>query len=334
MASFGAVGDRLSLRETVSENALVNWYKILWHGVVEGHAASLPRNVVETGDHLEDLLHYHPRSDTKITVGMMKVWALCRVSELGTHPVCAYDDVVRKDARDVNFKKEVALLAASPVMDIYVPPMYRVLPPFGSAVNTCMLSDAGILQLFSIWHLSLLDEKSGSFAHTLYPSPSEKAAQKHDVPAGDVAGAFSAQELKRLEAIYCCTHLPATDIYACKSDENIYTRIKLSSLASVEQHALAGHLFDFNPADYKQEVVGYLLSLGKTHGLAFCYGDEILWTSGRVLWLMDDLSRQMVACVCDGAVTFCARNDKEGMEQLTLFLAGSVDGSQRIEILE
>ena len=49
MASFGAPSARVSLRETVSEIALVNWYKLLWHVVVEGTLtfASVPKLMTE-----------------------------------------------------------------------------------------------------------------------------------------------------------------------------------------------------------------------------------------------------------------------------------------------
>jgi len=319
MASFGAPSARVSLRETVSEIALVNWYKLLWHVVVEGHA--MPAHVESVADQLEYLLHHHPRNDTRITVGMMKVWALCRAALGPSEPVCAYDELLQKGGGDPSFKKNVALLVAGPVADNLVPPMYRILPPFGSAVNTCMLSDVGILHLYALWHLSLLD-------NLCEMSDTSPVAKKKCL--ADTGAVFSSQELKRLEAIYCCTHLPAVDIYAARSDENIYTRIKLSSLSSLEQFALSGHLFDFNPAEYQHDVVGYILNLSKKYGLEFCYGDEILWTDGRLLWLMNDLSRQAVSYVCDGTVLFSATLDEMGLEKFTLFLS-EVDRSQRTE---
>ena len=78
------------MREKVNPNALVNWYRLLWHAQAERLPSHLNEclkdmDLARLERELFALLHYYPRDDISIMVCVFRVWALARMCLVDEH---------------------------------------------------------------------------------------------------------------------------------------------------------------------------------------------------------------------------------------------------------
>lgn len=314
--SFGALNKRGAARDVVSELAIINWYKFLWHVVHRQMKAPLLEHRKELEVSCEMFLHTYPRSDTKLTVCLFKVWAHIRCINYKLNAVTnthAFQQAVSFDISEQNdsldsFLNLAAKLLVYPVCVDYIPEDYRRPSCMNFEEDLFELSDSGVLCLFSAWHLALLDR--------LWINATEISFSE-DQPNVEITE-FGTEDILRLNAIDGCKYIPAQCLYSRSSDENAYARIKNCSLDFDKQALAAGELFDSNPANYKTSLIGFYYYLAKIYGLEFYFADEVLFSKESGIWLQLDASRRLVALVCDQTVVAYSAVDDQASFYLAL----------------
>lgn len=313
--SFGALNSCPSSRDVVHEQAVVHWYKLLWHTLHEQGPPPPSPHCAILEPMLEKFLHNHLRSDMHIVACIFRVWALARcfnekivpgntdvsVSVLVNFEYTESD----QDPTLSALKNNIALLVAGPVHATLIPPHYRQTSSFQcDAPNKFDITHAGLLALYSAWHLAKLDALWMDA-----PTPHEEDCSQDSTNSQDDPEPlfFNDNELRRLNAINGCTYIPAHSLYCCASEENVYVRIKNSTLDTDAQALAAAELFDYNPAHYANSLIGAYLNLSRTSGLPLLFADEVLFYQGAAIWLQFDATRRMVALVHNQVVSmYCS----------------------------
>ena len=318
MTSFGQDNTATSLRICVSETALINWYKILWNmvsfedcsvvGVTQETIVMLEKNLVL-------LIHQHPRDDTIIVGGMMRVWGLCHYvqEKCSAKEILPFDDIVNNfdEIEMPLFLDTVAFYIAGNVPKTCLPLEYQKPGKLQCDIELCEITEQGILLLFALWHIKIMKQKTGNFC----------LPETTCLDIGRIDGIFTAQELKRLDAIHGVSLLHPQDIYSNSSHMNAYARIKVSRFSHEIKYSLSNTLFDFKPETYIDTLIGKTLLLSKKYKLVFCYGDEILWTSGNLLWLWFDAEVKTISHVVNGQTLFTTVASMQGLHFFCNYLA-------------
>lgn len=299
----------MSQRTLISTEALTNWYTLLWN-IEKVDTKCL--DIASLEESLLTYLHKFPRDDNNLVVGLMKTWALSRKYNRNLKISDFYFDfaqlVMFKFGGNLNsFLDCVALIIACPVPDIMLPPEYRSPAEFQNVSgNIAELNHAGIMILFSVWHIFYLDQ--------LYTASIEVDTD-NDVCL-DISRTFTLQDLKILDNVNGCLFLPSVDIYRQPTECNIYIRIKESSLTADEKYSSSTALFDFNPENYKTSLVGMTLQVCKQLNCNFIFGDHVLWSKGIGIWIQQDIDRKTLAIVENQHVIVAANADERGLMKL------------------
>jgi len=314
MTSFGEETSTTSLRHSVSESALINWYKLLWNRM-----ASQENNIIGVDDailhgldnELATLMHYHPRDDVAIVGAFMRVWGLCRaVQKKGFTGTLTFEETIHGNHDMDVLEDTIAFYMVGNIPKVFVPLEYQIPGPLQGDVEMCEINEQGILLLFARWHVKIMDQKLAIVTPPLIT----------ETEIGQLDGTLTAQNMKRLDAINGIVSLWPQDIYSNVSNMNIYARIKVSSLNADNQYNLSTSLFEFKPETYVDTLIGKTLLLSKLCNLSFCYGDEILWTSGKSIWLWYDAEVKLVSFVADHTTKFTTNASMQGLQHLHDYL--------------
>ncbi len=264
------------LREKISEEALTNWYNLLWHHRIHGKFPDLDTLMIQ--NKLFHLLHTCFRDDVPILLGAFRVWALATVS-----------GVAQVDFENAVNDNDIAHLIAGPVPISLIPPTWRLDACMDNGrdwENFVELNELGMQLLFGRWHLLQLDK--------LYSNHEIINEGEEDIEDNSL---LSDTDVTLLCRILGHVEIPAAVIYGSPSDANVYGLIKLSGLDFQGQNLAAGRLFDRLPSEFPKSLVGQYIKLAKTFQIAFLFGDAILGHEGKGLWLQYDKCRKLAAIV-------------------------------------
>ena len=319
MSSFGA-NLVPSQRHVFSEHALGNWFRVLSHmHEMQTVQPTLPVECVATVEKdTSACLHFYPRSDVKFVVGAMKVWALSRYLQTPLMCFLSFDEIINTTiaANKSAFLDSISYYVANTVTRSELPLQYQLPAALEFSSEKVSLSEEGVLLLYATWHVLLLHEKLAAVEMTVSTLPPCEPCLK-EIP-------FTTQELTRLDAIQGCLELEPTDIYAQPSNANVFWRVKNSTMLAVEKTRIASNLFEFNPTTYADLFLGQAFLLSKKFKLAFCYGDEILWTPGPAVWLWIDAEQTIISLVNNGVPELIMHADSNAIFYLhTVLVARS-----------
>lgn len=303
-----------SQRMVVSEDGLLNWYKVLFNCVnekIEIKPDYFPY-FCELEKDLFKILHFHPRDDNFLVTGLMKVWGFCHsLNNQETFDQISFEQLLENvfwDEKD--FLNSIAILVSRPVNIELIPVNYRTSAPLQyNSSNVCELSMDGIMKLFATWHCSILKQIILNFDLCFKEIGSINIAEKY-VPESVT---LTSQQIKRLDMIHGCLYIPSVDIYSVASEINTYLRLKKSSLNSEDQYEVSAKLFDYDPSHYLENILGTVLNLAKKYSIQFCYSDELLYSTGKCLWLWSDADRNLIALVNNKTIHFLYTANREGI---------------------
>lgn len=295
------------MRSAFNSDAMVNWYRLLWHMIQNGDFVNKNGIGIENGTapdirkferELFKILHCHERDDVTVVVCVMKVWALARLivdgpGSLGSF--LSFNDIEgsagdgQREGQIENIEHGIAFLCGPPVAEYLIPPLYRQNPPLG--MPGVELTDTGILILFAIWHERLIEqvcvnvpvlatvfnaENAESAVSTAESTVSTAEIAENTTPLGD-------DDYRLLDRILGMENVPLQSIFSLYSKPNPFTLIKHSGLDFSTQTKMAGTLFDHEPSLYKDSLLGRLLLLAHSRKLVFLLNDEILGFLGGFL---------------------------------------------------
>ena len=314
MTSFGLETTTLSVRKSLSETSLINWYKLLWNKIfprAEFEPVDIDECIIATLEKdLCKLLHEHPRDDKQIINGLMRVWGLCHYIKTRKKTNTSLDILLRESYSLEEFLDGAAFFIVGNVPREQVPVEFQRPGPLQEADNFCELTDHGIMLLYAHWHIKLMKNKLAVISS---PDVDENGPLCFDVK-------FSMQDISRLDAINGCANLQAQDIYMDPSNMNIYCRIKDSSLNEEDKYNLAMTLFEFNPETYNESLIGNILLFCKKVGFDFCYGDEIFWLKGKLIWVWYDAEQKYISVSNHGSTLITTYATMAGLHYLIKFL--------------
>jgi hypothetical protein len=315
MTSFGLETTTLSVRKSVSETSLINWYKLLWNKTFPGpeiEPVCIDECILSTLEKdLCKLLHEHPRDDQKIINGLMRVWGLCHhMQKCEKNDDICFDILFKETYSLEEYLDSAAFFIVGHVPRELVPVEFQRPGILQEADNFCELTDNGIMLLYAHWHIKLMKNKLAVISS---PVDDDITPLSFDVT-------FSMQDITRLDAINGCANLQAQDIYMDPSNMNIYSRIKESSLNEEDKYDLAMTLFEFNPETYNSSLIGKILLFCKKSGFDFCYGDEIFWLKGKLIWVWYDAEQKYISVSIQGNTLFTTDATMAGLNYLIIFL--------------
>lgn len=307
-----------SQRMVIKEDALTNWYKVLVNCVNKGIELKLEYFpfFCDFEKKIFEILHFHPRDDIFFVTGLIKVWGLCRsITNSEFFNQLSFEELLKNEYGDEkDFLNSIAILVSRPVNIELIPVIYRTSAPLQYKSNEqCELSVHGIMQLYAIWHYSILNEIILNFDP--FFKETEKINMEEKYTPETLT--FTSQQIKRLDMIHGCLYIPSIDIYSVASEINAYLRLKQSSLTSEEQYEISSKLFDYDPSQYLKNILGAVLNLSRKYGINFYYGDEILYSEGNCLWLWSDADRNILALVDNKKIKVLLTANREGILKIT-----------------
>ena len=301
-----------AIRKNIDLAALNNWFNLLYHynHYDQTSKENIPWSSILTVEtYLHDMLHFCERDDSNIVVAALLVWALARRLRCPTtnSQAVSFDELCNQFDLD-----GLAYLLSVPVKADYIPPVYRR-PAALEFPDLYELTDEGILQLYANWHMLFVDQ----LLEVCPPLPIT-ANEKPPVALDN----FSSDECVQLEKLQGLCYIPATVLYANKSNENVYKLISISGMAPDAITAANQSIFEFPRSMYGDTTTGRYLSWAKKMFLPVVINDEILYSTGRQLWLYRTATTNIAAIVVDQKVL--AHVPYEEIATLTAWLSATL----------
>ena len=274
------------MREVVNTTAVVNWYKLLWQCVT---AAIQPVAGLEKLEReLAFILHHYARDDTAIVIGLMKVWALARILVFGGNYSISKTAFSAIDEKTPDLENAIAFLCGPPVDRVFIDANYRLPPPLG--MLGVELNDEGILHLYSIWHLAILEKVIAGGIDVVSAC----------TPDFNSNTTLLDDDYRRLDRMLGLEYVPFVKTFSSASNINPFTMIKRAGLDPDLQSVAAGLLFDHDPVLYPMSLHGKYLLLAKTYSIPLLILDEALFSKpSPAIWLVYT-STHRFAAILDG----------------------------------
>lgn len=306
------------MREKVNPNALVNWYRLLWHAQAERLPSHLNEclkdmDLARLERELFALLHYYPRDDISIMVCVFRVWALARMCLVDEH---AFGNENANATEKISFaeieqfhlpdhepdhalrqlENAIAYLSGVPVPEQLIPPLYRQNAPLH--MPGVEITDDGLLILFALWHQLLLER----FVLAV-PYSSCSVVDPFDHETAHTGPALVDEDYRLLDRILGMEKIPQQVIFSCYSNPNPFTLIKRSGADFDAQTKMAGQLFDHEPSLYRNSPLGGLLLLARESRLPFFVNDDMLFSfqtseqAKLAIWVFYSLEQKFCSLV-------------------------------------
>lgn len=281
------------MREIVNTTAVVNWYQLLWQCVT----AAVPP--VPGLDKLERelafILHHYARDDTAIVLGLMKVWALARILVYGGNYSITKVPFSDIDEKTPDLENAIAFLCGPPLDFSFIDANYRLPPPLG--MHGVELNDEGIMHLYGVWHLAVLENVIAGGVNVV-PNPASSTFSVNFIAT------LLDDDYRRLDRMLGLEYVPLVKCFSSASAMNPFTLIKRAGLDPDLQSIAAGLLFDHDPTLYPTSLHGQYLLLAKSYDIPLLVLDEVLFSSHRnvnilSIWLVYT-STHRFAAILDG----------------------------------
>jgi len=179
-------------------------------------------------------------------------------------------------------------LLAQAVEPKLLPQVYRQNAPL-EFPDLYEVNDAGVLVLFAHWHVQMV-------ARLFLDKPSlpiELAADEMSV-----LPVFTPDESVSLQRLRGLSVMEEAMIYTHATDTNIFKIIRTSGLSHEELTLIANTMFESNTDAPDCPDTPYAV-MARAHQLPMTIGDEILWSTGRTLWLQRKATDSRAAIVFD-----------------------------------